>query len=64
MIRRETALITAWRIDRYAGGLRNKAFFANVPPDMPEAQQKAWEALHKRRSREYAAAQQGEPLRR
>ncbi len=40
MIRRETALITAWRIDRYAGGLRNKAFFANVPPDMPEAQQK------------------------
>lgn len=50
MIRRETALITAWRIDRYAGGLRNKAFFANVPPDMPEAQQKAWEALHKRRS--------------
>ena len=62
MIRRETALITAWRIDRYAGGLRNKAFFANVPPDMPEAQQKAWEALHKRRSREYAAAQQGEPL--
>ncbi|WP_132686887.1 T6SS phospholipase effector Tle1-like catalytic domain-containing protein [Pseudomonas aeruginosa] len=62
VIRRETALITAWRIDRYAGGLRNKAFFANVPPDMPEAQQKAWEALHKRRSREYAAAQQGEPL--
>ena len=62
MIRRETALITAWRIDRYAGGLRNKAFFANVPPDMPEAQQKAWEALHKRRSREYAAAQQGKPL--
>ncbi|KEA40002.1 hypothetical protein CR64_27255 [Pseudomonas aeruginosa] len=50
VIRRETALITAWRIDRYAGGLRNKAFFANVPPDMPEAQQKAWEALHKRRS--------------
>lgn len=62
MIRRETALITAWRIDRYAGGLRNKAFFANVPPDMPEAQQKAWEALYKRRSREYAAAQQGKPL--
>lgn len=62
VIRRETALITAWRIDRYAGGLRNKAFFANVPPDMPEAQQKAWEALHKRRSREYAAAQQGKPL--
>ncbi|ELK3536697.1 DUF2235 domain-containing protein [Pseudomonas aeruginosa] len=62
VIRRETALITAWRIDRYAGGLRSKAFFANVPPDMPEAQQKAWEALHKRRSREYAAAQQGEPL--
>lgn len=62
VIRRETALITAWRIDRYAGGLRNKAFFANVPPDMPEAQQKAWEALHKRRSREYVAAQQGKPL--
>ncbi|AUG43943.1 Rhs element Vgr protein [Pseudomonas chlororaphis] len=62
MMRREHALITAWRIDRYAGGLAQRGFFANVEKDMPKAEQEAWEAIYKRHSAKDAAAAQGKPL--
>lgn len=62
MIKREQALLTGWRIDRYAGGLAQRGFFANVDKDMPVAQQDAWKAIYARRSAESAAAAQGQPL--
>jgi len=61
MIKRQQALITAWRIDRYAGGLAQRDFFKNVSPDMPQAKIDAWEALEKRHKAEATAAAQGKP---
>ncbi|POA34884.1 MULTISPECIES: DUF2235 domain-containing protein [unclassified Pseudomonas] len=61
MIKKQQALITAWRIDRYAGGLAQRDFFKNVSPDMPEAKQDAWKALEKRHTAEATAAAEGKP---
>jgi len=61
MIKRQQALITAWRIDRYAGGLAQRGFFKNVSADMPQSKIDAWEALEKRHNAETTAAAEGKP---
>ncbi|MEW7855799.1 DUF2235 domain-containing protein [Pseudomonas chlororaphis] len=61
MIKRQQALITAWRIDRYAGGLAQRDFFKNVSADMPQSKIDAWEALEKRHKAETTAAAEGKP---
>lgn len=61
MMKREHALITGWRIDRYAGGVEKQSFFKNAAPDMPQAQIDAWEALEKRHVAETSAPILGKP---
>ncbi|BAV78201.1 hypothetical protein PCAU_5992 [Pseudomonas chlororaphis subsp. aurantiaca] len=61
ILKREQALITAWRIDRYAGGLKQADFFKNVPPDISDVEKKAWERIHKRLSAQSAAVGQKKP---
>lgn len=61
MMKREHALITGWRIDRYAGGVEKQSFFKNAAPDMPQAKIDAWEDLEKRHNAEITAAAQGKP---
>lgn len=61
MIKRQQALITAWRIDRYAGGLAQRDFFKNVSADMPQSKIDAWKELEKRHQAETTAAAQGKP---
>ncbi|WP_414890608.1 T6SS phospholipase effector Tle1-like catalytic domain-containing protein [Pseudomonas chlororaphis] len=61
MIKRQQALITAWRIDRYAGGLAQRDFFKNVSADMPQSKIDAWKELEKRHQAEATAAAQGKP---
>ncbi|QAX82371.1 Rhs element Vgr protein [Pseudomonas sp. DTU12.3] len=61
MMKREHALITGWRIDRYAGGVEKQSFFKNAAPDMPQAQIDAWEALEKRHIAEASAPILGKP---
>ena len=59
MMKREHALITGWRIDRYAGGVEKQSFFKNAAPDMPQAKIDAWKDLEKRHNAETTAAAQG-----
>lgn len=61
VIKREQALITAWRIDRYAGGeLGKQGFYRHVKDrDMSEAQQDVLKRLHAHKLAENAAAAQG-----
>ncbi|AZE52019.1 hypothetical protein C4K04_6391 [Pseudomonas chlororaphis] len=61
MIEQQQALITAWRIDRYAGGVEKQAFFQNSPKDMPKAQIDAWEAIQERNDAETTVAAKGKP---
>lgn len=61
MIKREHALITAWRIDRYAGGVEKQSFFKNAAPDMPEAQIDAWKAIEDRNTAKTNAMTKGLP---
>lgn len=62
MIKKQQALITAWRIDRYAGGLAQRDFFKNnVSADMPQAKIDAWKALEKRHVAQTTAAAEGKP---
>lgn len=63
MIKKQQALITAWRIDRYAGGLAQRDFYKNnVSPDMPQAKIDAWKALEKRHIAQTTAAAEAKPL--
>ncbi|RLU10728.1 Rhs element Vgr protein [Pseudomonas prosekii] len=55
MMKREQALITGWRIDRYAGGVEKQSFFKNAAPDMPKAKIDAWKAIEKRHNAEVVA---------
>lgn len=60
VIEREQALITAWRIDRYAGGIDKQGFYSHVKgQDMSEQQQDALKRLHAHKLAENAAAAQG-----
>lgn len=61
MMKREQALITGWRIDRYAGGVEKQQFFKNAAPDMPKAKIDAWKAIEKRHNAKVAAEAQGLP---
>ncbi|RON21760.1 Rhs element Vgr protein [Pseudomonas brassicacearum] len=61
MMKREHALITAWRIDRYAGGVEKQSFFKNAAPDMPKAKIDAWQAIEKRNNADVTAASEGLP---
>ncbi|MFJ4251605.1 T6SS phospholipase effector Tle1-like catalytic domain-containing protein [Pseudomonas sp. NPDC089741] len=61
MMKREHALITAWRIDRYAGGVEKQSFFKNAAPDMPEAQIYAWKAIEDRNTAKTNAKTKGLP---
>ncbi|MCC6074547.1 T6SS phospholipase effector Tle1-like catalytic domain-containing protein [Pseudomonas sp. GCM10022188] len=63
VMEREAALITGWRIDRYAGGIDKQGFYnQRRGKDMGEAEQEAHKRLHERKLKEYEAAQQGKPL--
>ncbi|MCU1718989.1 T6SS phospholipase effector Tle1-like catalytic domain-containing protein [Pseudomonas sp. 5P_3.1_Bac2] len=63
VMKRETALLTAWRIDRYAGGIEKQPFYNNVRgKDMPDEQQEAYKRLHARKLKENTAAREGKPL--
>lgn len=56
----EQALITAWRIDRYAGGIDKQGFYSHVKgQDMSDEQQDALKRLHALKLAENAAAAQG-----
>lgn len=55
MMKREQALITGWRIDRYAGGVEKQSFFKNAAPDMPKAKIDAWKAIEKRHNAKVVA---------
>ncbi|WP_322979888.1 DUF2235 domain-containing protein [Pseudomonas sp. C11] len=60
VIEREQALITAWRIDRYAGGIDKQGFYSHVKgQDMTEEQQDALKRLHAQKLAENSAAAQG-----
>jgi len=60
VIKREQALITAWRIDRYAGGIDKQGFYSHVKrQDMTEEQQDALKRLHAQKLAENSAAAQG-----
>lgn len=61
VMKQEHALITAWRIDRYAGGVEKQPFFQNSLADMPKAKIDAWEAIQKRRDAKTSAAAEGKP---
>ncbi|AZD51600.1 T6SS phospholipase effector Tle1-like catalytic domain-containing protein [Pseudomonas chlororaphis] len=61
MMKREQGLITGWRIDRYAGGLKQRAFFSKVKEDMTETERETWKRIHKRRSADSAATLQKKP---
>jgi hypothetical protein len=61
-IKWQQALITAWRIDRYVGGLSQREFFNNSSPDMSQAKIDAWKALEERHIAETTAAAEGKPL--
>lgn len=61
MMKREHALITGWRVDRYAGGLEKQSFLKNAAPDMPQVKIDAWKELEKRRNAETTAASEGKP---
>lgn len=63
VMERESALITGWRIDRYAGGIDKQGFYRHRRgKDMGEVEQKARQRLHERKLEEYEAALQGKPL--
>ena len=63
VMERESALITGWRIDRYAGGIDKQGFYQHRRgKDMGEEEQKARQRLHERKLEEYEAALQGKPL--
>ncbi|BAQ80189.1 uncharacterized protein PST29_2300 [Pseudomonas sp. St29] len=62
MIEWQQALITGWRIDRYAGGVERQPFYQNAPPDMPKAEIEAWEAIQARNDAETKAAAKGKPV--
>lgn len=62
MIEWQQALITGWRIDRYAGGVEKQPFYQNAPPDMPKAEIEAWEAIQARNDAETKAAAKGKPV--
>lgn len=60
VIEREQALITAWRINRYAGGIDKQGFYSHVKKqDMSDEQQDALKRLHAHKLAENAAAAQG-----
>ncbi len=60
VIKREQALITAWRIDRYAGGIDKQGFYSHVKGhDMSDEQQDALKRLHAQKLAENKAAAQG-----
>lgn len=61
VMKQEHALITAWRIDRYAGGVEKQLFFKSAPADMPKAKIDAWEAIQARRDTRTSAALEGKP---
>ncbi|MBU6956131.1 DUF2235 domain-containing protein [Pseudomonas sp. CVAP len=61
MMKREHALITAWRIDRYADGVEKHSFFQKAPADMPEAKIDAWKAIEERKDADVKAATKGLP---
>ncbi|CAI8785990.1 Rhs element Vgr protein [Pseudomonas sp. IT-P44] len=61
MMKREHALITGWRIDRYAGGVEKQSFFKNAAPDMPKAKIDAWKAIEERNNAEIMANNTGLP---
>ncbi|UQY33752.1 DUF2235 domain-containing protein [Pseudomonas fulva] len=63
VIKREQALITAWRIDRYAGGIDKQGFYSRVKgQDMSKEQQAALKRLHAHKLAENSAAAQGKEL--
>lgn len=63
VMEREAALITGWRIDRYAGGIDKQGFYSQRRgKDMGEAEQEARKRLHKRKLAEYQSALQSKPL--
>ncbi|MGE8505641.1 MAG: T6SS phospholipase effector Tle1-like catalytic domain-containing protein [Pseudomonas sp.] len=60
VIEREQALITAWRIDRYAGGIDKQGFYSHVKDqDMSDEEWDALKRLHAHKLAENAAAAQG-----
>lgn len=63
VIKREQALITAWRIDRYAGGIDKQGFYRDVQgQDMSKEQQAALKRLHAHKLAENSAAAEGKEL--
>ncbi|TBU76578.1 Rhs element Vgr protein [Pseudomonas daroniae] len=63
VIKREQALITAWRIDRYAGGIDKQGFYSRVKgQDMSDEKQAALKRLHAHKLAENSAAAQGKEL--
>lgn len=63
VIKREQALITAWRIDRYAGGIDKQGFYSRVKgQDMSKEHQAALKRLHAHKLAENSAAAQGKEL--
>ncbi|OLU28734.1 Rhs element Vgr protein [Pseudomonas sp. PA15(2017)] len=72
VIKREQALITAWRIDRYAGGIDKQGFASGIDKqgfysrvkgqDMSKEQQAALKRLHAHKLAENSAAAQGKEL--
>ncbi|KAA0988562.1 DUF2235 domain-containing protein [Pseudomonas sp. ANT_J12] len=61
VMKQEHVLITAWRIDRYAGGVEKQPFFQSSSSDMPKAKIDAWEAIQARRDAKTSAAAEGKP---
>lgn len=63
VIKQEQALITAWRIDRYAGGIDKQGFYRHVQGgDMSKEKQAALKRLHAHKLAENSAAAQGKEL--
>ena len=61
MMKREQSLITGWRIDRYAGGLKQVDFFTKLRPDMTEVERDTWKRIHTRRSEDSAITLKKKP---
>lgn len=64
VIEQEIALITGWRIDRYAGGIDKQGFYSHVcGQDMTEDKRRAYERLHEKKTEDNTAAREGKPPR-
>jgi hypothetical protein len=61
VMERETALLTGWRIDRYAGGIEKQGFYSQVGKDWSDDKQAAYARLYKEKNQASSAAREGQP---